>query len=44
LFLAPGDHRQLRRLSVEQMIEAAQDIASKNNLGPIDGLGQGVAL
>jgi MoaA/NifB/PqqE/SkfB family radical SAM enzyme len=38
LFLAHGDHRRLRRLSVEQMIEAAQDIASKNNLGPIDGL------
>jgi MoaA/NifB/PqqE/SkfB family radical SAM enzyme len=42
LFLASSDYRQLRRLSVEQMIEAAQDIASKNNLVPIDGLGRGV--
>jgi MoaA/NifB/PqqE/SkfB family radical SAM enzyme len=32
LFLAGGDHRRLRRLSVEQMTQAARDIALKNGL------------
>ena len=32
LFLANGDHRRLRRLSVDQMTQAARDIALKNGL------------